>query len=82
VLRVGNELRELQVGKALVFDDSIEHEAWNDSPELGAMLQFNLRRPELTSLEREMVMSLVRGMDEFDAPPPAPSPATAAEPAS
>jgi aspartyl/asparaginyl beta-hydroxylase (cupin superfamily) len=73
VLRVGNELREWQAGKALVFDDSIEHEAWNDSPELGAVLQFNLWRPELTSLEREMVMSLVRGIDEFDAPPPAPA---------
>lgn len=75
VLRVGNELREWQVGRALVFDDSFEHEAWNDSPELGAVLQFNFWRPELTSLEREMVMSLVRGIDEFDAPPPAPSPA-------
>ena len=82
MVRVGNEMRECQAGKALVFDDSIEHEAWNDSPELGAVLQFTLWRPELANLEREMVMSLVRGIDEFDAPPPAPLPAPATEPAS
>jgi aspartate beta-hydroxylase len=76
VLRVGNELREWQAGRALVFDDSFEHEAWNDSPELGAVLQFTFWRPEITGLEREMVMSLVRGIDEFDSPPgPAPAPA-------
>jgi hypothetical protein len=31
------------------------------------VLQFDLWRPELTAGEREMVMSLVRGIDEFDA---------------
>jgi len=29
--RVGAETREWQPGKAFVFDDTIEHEAWNDS---------------------------------------------------
>lgn len=30
-LRVGEETREAVAGKALVFDDSFEHEAWNDN---------------------------------------------------
>eukprot|EP00752_Nemacystus_decipiens_P012112 g10737.t1 len=30
-LRVGEETREVVAGRALVFDDSFEHEAWNDS---------------------------------------------------
>ncbi|CAM9775442.1 unnamed protein product, partial [Ectocarpus fasciculatus] len=30
-LRVGSETREAVEGKALVFDDSFEHEAWNDN---------------------------------------------------
>lgn len=34
-LRVGSETREAVAGKALVFDDSFEHEAWNDSSGTG-----------------------------------------------
>ena len=29
--RVGGETREWRIGEAWVFDDTIEHEAWNDS---------------------------------------------------
>src|SRR5207237_4569154 len=31
--RVGNETRAWEVGKLIIFDDTIEHEAWNDSAE-------------------------------------------------
>lgn len=30
-LRVGSQTREVRSGRALIFDDSFEHEAWNDS---------------------------------------------------
>ena len=30
--RVGNEVREWEEGKLLIFDDTIEHEAWNEGP--------------------------------------------------
>lgn len=33
-LRVGSETREAVAGRALVFDDSFEHEAWNDSDDV------------------------------------------------
>ena len=51
-LRVGNETRTVEVGKALLFDDSIEHEAWNDGDSPRAVLLFEVWRPELSAAER------------------------------
>jgi aspartyl/asparaginyl beta-hydroxylase (cupin superfamily) len=50
--RVGNEVREWEAGKLLIFDDSIEHEAWNDSAEDRVILVFDIWRPELTEQEK------------------------------
>ena len=50
--RVGNEVREWEEGKLLIFDDTIEHEAWNDGPEDRVMLIFDIWRPELTEAEK------------------------------
>jgi aspartyl/asparaginyl beta-hydroxylase (cupin superfamily) len=38
-----------------VFDDTIEHEAWNDSDVPRAILIFDVWNPQLTSLERDLV---------------------------
>ena len=51
-LRVGAEVRNVRAGEVLVFDDSIEHEAWNDSDAPRAILLFEVWRPELTAEER------------------------------
>ncbi len=51
-LRVGNETRTVAAGVPLIFDDSIEHEAWNDSDQPRAILLFEVWRPELTTGER------------------------------
>lgn len=51
-LRVGNTERSVEAGRLLIFDDSIEHEAWNDSDALRAVLLFEIWRPELTTAER------------------------------
>jgi len=51
-LRVGNSVRRVEAGKMLIFDDSIEHEAWNDSGEMRVILLFEIWRPELTAAER------------------------------
>lgn len=51
--RVGNEVREWQVGKMLAFDDTIEHEAWNDSDQDRVVLIFDIWRPELCEREVE-----------------------------
>src|SRR5437868_7670562 len=50
--RVGNEVREWQEGKLLIFDDTIEHEAWNDSDQDRVVLIFDIWRPELSEQER------------------------------
>jgi aspartyl/asparaginyl beta-hydroxylase (cupin superfamily) len=53
--RVGGDIREWRVGAGWVFDDTIEHEAWNDSDEPRAILIFDVWNPELTQLERDLV---------------------------
>lgn len=53
--RVGNETREWIPGKAWVFDDTIEHEAWNRSDSPRAVLIFDIWNPFLSGAERDMV---------------------------
>ncbi|WP_380872606.1 aspartyl/asparaginyl beta-hydroxylase domain-containing protein [Sphingomonas sp. DBB INV C78] len=54
-IRVGGETRQWQVGEAMAFDDTIEHEAWNDSDELRAVLIFDVWNPFLTQAERDLL---------------------------
>jgi aspartate beta-hydroxylase len=53
--RVGGEIREWQVGTAFAFDDTIEHEAWNDSDALRAVLIFDVWNPYLRAEERALI---------------------------
>lgn len=62
--RVGNEVRTWEEGKLLVFDDSIEHEAWNDSGEDRVVLIFDIWRPDLTPQERAEIDALFAGKAE------------------
>jgi aspartate beta-hydroxylase len=57
--RVGNEVREWRLGEAWVFDDTIEHEAWNDADETRVILIFDIWNPLLTAAERELVSALL-----------------------
>lgn len=57
-LRVGTETRDVRAGEVLLFDDSIEHEAWNDSDAPRAILLFEVWRPELTAAERQALTVL------------------------
>jgi len=52
-------------GKAWVFDDTIEHEAWNDSDKLRVVLIFDIWHPQLSPAEREMITALTAGMNAF-----------------
>ena len=63
--RVGNEVREWERGKAWVFDDTMEHEAWNSSDQLRVVLIFDVWRPELTAEERELVAVLLDAANTF-----------------
>jgi aspartyl/asparaginyl beta-hydroxylase (cupin superfamily) len=53
--RVGSETREWIPGRAWVFDDTIEHEAWNRSDAPRAILIFDIWNPLLTAPERDVV---------------------------
>jgi aspartyl/asparaginyl beta-hydroxylase (cupin superfamily) len=57
--RVGNDVREWKEGKLFVFDDTIEHEAWNDSSEDRVVLIFDIWRPELSEPERRELTALL-----------------------
>jgi aspartate beta-hydroxylase len=53
--RVGNETRQWVEGEAFAFDDSIEHEAWNDSDQRRAVLIVDTWNPHLTLTERDLL---------------------------
>ena len=63
--RVGGETREWKAGTAWVFDDTIEHEAWNDSDVPRAILIFDVWNPELTALERDLVRETMVALAEY-----------------
>jgi aspartyl/asparaginyl beta-hydroxylase (cupin superfamily) len=56
--RVGNQVREWEVGKLIIFDDTVEHEAWNNSDEDRVVLIFCVWRPELSEREKEEISAL------------------------
>lgn len=53
--RVGGETRAWVEGEPFAFDDTIEHEAWNDSDALRAILIFDVWNPHLTDAERAVI---------------------------
>jgi len=63
--RVGNDTRQWVPGKAWVFDDTIEHEAWNDSDKLRVVLIFDIWHPHLTPPERAMITAMTLGLNAF-----------------
>jgi aspartyl/asparaginyl beta-hydroxylase (cupin superfamily) len=65
-LRVGYEKREWNLGEVMVFDDTIEHEAMNDSDELRVVLIFDVWNPLLTDAEREMARAMTAAIREFN----------------
>ena len=62
---MGNDTRVPVEGKAWVFDDTIEHEAWNRSDRPRVILLFETWRPELTGEERALVAAMFNAIDEY-----------------
>ena len=69
--RVGNETREWVEGKAWVFDDTIEHEAWNPTASTRVILLFEIWRPDLTAEERALVDAMFAAIDAHSGQKPA-----------
>jgi aspartyl/asparaginyl beta-hydroxylase (cupin superfamily) len=63
--RVGNEIREWKLGEAWVFDDTLEHEAWNDADQLRVIMIVDVWNPYLSEGERELIAAAISGYYEF-----------------
>lgn len=63
--RVGNDAREWREGQAWAFDDTIEHEAANDSGEDRTILIFDVWKPEMSEEERGLVSALFQAVDGY-----------------
>ncbi len=76
-IQVGSETRSWQAGKALVFDDTHEHQVWNDTDEPRVLLVVDFFRPSSPLLEfasrlafRQLMgnpffRSMIGGLDEL-----------------
>jgi aspartyl/asparaginyl beta-hydroxylase (cupin superfamily) len=51
-----------------VFDDTMEHEAWNLSDDVRVVLLFEIWRPELSHEERSLVRSMFAAIDQYQGP--------------
>jgi aspartyl/asparaginyl beta-hydroxylase (cupin superfamily) len=67
--RVGGETRPWKEGEAWIFDDTIEHEAWNESDLPRAVLICDVWSPALSGEERELVARLAAALDQFNGAP-------------
>ena len=63
-IRVGNETRNWEEGKLLIFDDSFEHEAWNRSNERRVVLMFDIPNPLWGYSAEEISAYKIRNLDD------------------
>ncbi len=63
--RVGAETRPWRMGEAWVFDDSINHEAWNDADQLRVILIFDVWNPLLSAAERALITTMMAAKNTF-----------------
>ena len=69
-IRVGNETRTWQQGRLLIFDDSIEHEAWNKGGTTRIILLFEIWRPEISLDERAALTAVFEAISAYGGLPP------------
>lgn len=69
-IRVGNETRAWQQGRLLIFDDSIEHEAWNRGQATRIILLFEIWRPEISMDERTALTAIFEAISAYGGLPP------------
>lgn len=57
-LRVGSQVRWWEEGRALVLDDSYEHEVWNKTDSVRVLLLLDVWHPDVTPTERERICNM------------------------
>lgn len=65
-IRVGHESRSWIEGQCLIFDDSFQHEAWNHSTSLRAVLIVEIWNPLLSKAEQEGIVALIAAITELN----------------
>ena len=65
-LRVGGEVHAWQEGRCVTFDDTFEHEAWNNSSETRVVLILDCWNPDLSEAERAAVSDLVGAIGDLN----------------
>jgi aspartyl/asparaginyl beta-hydroxylase (cupin superfamily) len=63
--RVANEVRSWKEGEAWVFDDTLEHEAWNDADQLRVIMIVDVWNPLLSADERDLIAAAIAGYYEY-----------------
>jgi hypothetical protein len=63
--RVGSQTISWEEGKVIAFDDTVEHEAWNNSAFDRLVLIFDIWRPELSSPEQEQITAMFAAVDSY-----------------
>lgn len=64
-LRVGNHKRAVEPDRMMIFDDTIEHEAWNGSDAVRVVLLFEIWRPDLDETERTALTTLYEAIGAY-----------------
>jgi aspartate beta-hydroxylase len=67
--RVGNETRAWERGRAWVFDDTLEHEAVNDSDRDRIILIFDVAQPAISAAEHAAISDVAQALDAFGGAP-------------
>jgi aspartyl/asparaginyl beta-hydroxylase (cupin superfamily) len=64
-LEVGGEARSWEEGKLIIFDDSIEHAAWNHADADRVVLIFDVWRPEIGDADQRAIAALFETVDNY-----------------
>lgn len=65
-LRVAGATHVWQEGKCVMFDDTYEHEAWNDSDTERVIVLMDTWNPHLTAIEKEALSALIPAIGAFN----------------
>jgi aspartate beta-hydroxylase len=65
-LSVVGETHVWKEGQCVVFDDTFEHEAWNESGQVRVVLILDVWNPYLSEAERNAVADLIGGIGDFN----------------
>ncbi|MCB1614287.1 MAG: aspartyl/asparaginyl beta-hydroxylase domain-containing protein, partial [Xanthomonadales bacterium] len=58
--------RGWEEGKLMIFDDSFEHEAWNDSDQTRVVLIFDTWNPNLDPVERQAFSRVLETAQSYE----------------